>query len=105
MVAFSTRRNPRDPKVTSARGRALADLNPSSPSALGCERTTSGSAISVLRLPHRAVRPRRALVCGPSPLLPLCKHAGRSSKLVSLTLSLELLLQFTTNSLAAATIC
>ena len=35
MVAFSTRRNPRDPRVTSARGRALADLNPSSPSALG----------------------------------------------------------------------
>ena len=44
--------------------------------------TTPGSPACVLRLPYRAVRPLRALFCGPSPVLPLCKHVVWCSKSV-----------------------
>ena len=81
-LACSTRRNQRGPKATCANLRAISAFGLKR--ALSCRlwQTSRGSAVYVLRLPHRAVRPLRALFCGPSPILPSCKQVVWCSKSV-----------------------
>jgi hypothetical protein len=105
-LACSTRRNPRGPKATCACGRAISACGLKG--ALSCRlwQTTPGSAVCVLRLPHRAVWPLRALFCGHSPILLLCKQVLWSSKLVSFdAFHAAYFWQSSPNSLPAATIC
>ena len=103
--ACSTRRNPRGPKATCANLRAISAFGLKR--ALSCRlwQTSRGSAVCVLRLPHRAVRPLRALFCGHSRLLSLCKQVVWCSKSVHRRFPHSLLLVSSANSLPAAMIC
>ena len=68
--------------------------------------TTPGSAACVLRLPHRDVRPLRALFCGLSRLLSLFKQVVWCLKSVHRHFPSGLLLLVSSaNSLPAATTC
>ena len=67
--------------------------------------TTPGSAACVLRLPHRPVRPLRAIFCGHSRLLSLCKQVVWCSNSVHRRIPSGILLVSSANSLPAATIC
>ena len=105
-LACSTRRNQRGPKVTSACARAISAF--ALKCALSCRlwQTAPGSAVCVLRLPHRDVRPLRALFCGHSRLLSLCKQVVWCLKSVHRHFRSGLLLLVSSaNSLPAATIC
>ena len=104
-LACSTRRNQRGPKATCANLRAISAFGLKR--ALSCRlwQTSRGSAVCVLRLRHRAVRPLRALFCGHSRLLSLCKQVVWCLKSVHRHFPHSLLLQSSANSLPAATIC
>ena len=104
-LACSTRRNQRGPKATCANLRAISAFGLKR--ALSCRlwQTSRGSAVYVLRLPHRAVRPLRALFCGHSRLLSLCKQVVWCLKSVHRHFPHSLLLQSSANSLPAAMIC
>ena len=103
--ACSTQRNPHNPKATCANLRAISAFGLKR--ALSCRlwQTSRGSAACVLRLPHRAVRPLRAIFCGHSRLLSLCKQVVWCSKSVRRRFPHSLLLVSTANSLPAAMIC
>ena len=104
-LACSTRQNQRGPKATCANLRALSAFGLKR--ALSCRlwQTSRGSTVYVLRLPHRAVLPLRALFCGHSRLLSLCKQVVWCSKSVHRRFPSGLLLVSNANSLPAATIC
>ena len=105
-LACSTRRNQRGPKATCANLRAISAFGLKR--ALSCRlwQTSRGSAVCVLRLRHRAVRPLRALFCGHSRLLSLCKQVVWCLKSVHRHFPSGLLLLVSTaSSLPAATIC
>jgi hypothetical protein len=105
-LACSTRRNPRSPKATCANMRAISAFGLKGASSCRLWQTTPGSAACVLRLPHRDVRPLRALFCGHSRLLSLCKQVVWCLKSVHRHfLSGLLLLVSSANSLPAATTC
>ena len=104
-LACSTRRNQRGPKATCANLRAISAFGLKR--ALSCRlwQTSRGSAVCVLRLRHRAVQPLRALFCGHSRLLSLCKQVVWCSKSVHRRFPHSLLLVSSANSLPAAMIC